>query len=307
MTPKGANIMSGSGAAILDDRGVLRIAGPEARDFLQGLITNDMNKVAPDRTIYAALLTPQGKFLFDFFIWERDGAFLFDCEAEATAALLKRLTMYKLRAKVAIEDASNELGVIAILGEARNKFESDKRLEGAVWSENGVSICVDPRLEQIGLRAILPKADAEPWIENHALPSLGRDDYDAHRLSLGVPKGGADIRADKSFLLESNFDELHGVDHNKGCYIGQETTSRTKRKTELRKRLLPLTLDGPLPPPETPVLAGDVEIGTLWSGREDRAIALIRMDRWQKSVEEGKDIVVGEATAVIHMPDWIPN
>ncbi len=306
MTSESANVMSSSGAIILNDRGVLRIAGPEAREFLQGLITNDMKKVSPDKAIYAALLTPQGKFLFDFFIVAQGTGFLFDCDSDSLPALNKRLTMYKLRADVTLDDVSDDHAVIAIIGNAAaGSTKSGQKPRGSTWSEDGGMIYVDPRLDRLGLRAILPKTNIDSWIEQENLTVLASDAYETHRLALGVPKGGADIKSDKSFLLESNFDELHGVDHNKGCYIGQETTSRTKRKTELRKRLLPVDINGDLPPPGTAILAGEVEVGSLWSGHGHRAIGLIRIDRWQKAKEDGVALTSGGATATIDMPDWI--
>lgn len=298
--------MSPSGAIVCEDRGLLRVAGPEARGFLQGLITNDMTAASPDRVLYAALLTPQGKFLFDFIVFERGGGFLLDCDAQALPDLLKRLAMYRLRADVSLEDVTGGHAVLAIIGGAAAGVSGAMRKSrGDAWQADGATVCVDPRLEYLGLRVIVNKRDVEEWLSRRGLSRIDAHAFEAHRLALGVPKGGADIRPDKSFLLESNFDELNGVDHAKGCYIGQETTSRTKRKTRLRKRLLPIDIDGDLPPPGTSVLAGDLEIGTLWSGQGRRAMALVRIDRWRKAVDDGMPLTANGAPTTVRLPEWI--
>ncbi len=294
-----------SGAALLNDRGIIRISGSQARGFLQGLISNNMERVSAECALYGALLTPQGKFLYDFFIVEKEDAFLLDCDGGARQSLFKRLMMYKLRAQIELEDVTGDFHSVALIGEAATRFAGDKTEPGQAWEAlNGIAF-IDPRLAAMGSRLILPRDSAEDQLRKAGLPILEPGAYTAHRLALGVPQGGADILYDKAFLLESNFDELHGVDHHKGCYIGQETTSRTKRKGSLRKRLLPVDVEGPLPAPGTDILAGDMVVGTVHSGQGARAIALIRLERAQKARQEDLALTAGDATLHIVTPDWI--
>lgn len=293
-----------NGAVLLDRRGVLKITGPDARDFLQGLVTNDMNKVHADRAIYAALLTPQGKFLFDFFIAEHDGALFMDCNGEQRHDLVKRLNMYKLRADVDVEDVTERIAVYGFIGSAADAVTPSGIADlGTAWALSDSVAFIDPRLKDMGVRALLSRSTGEEWIAQQGLDRLDQSAYLDLRMALGVPEGGTDIRADKAFLLESNFDELHGVDHQKGCYIGQETTSRTKRRGLIRKRLLPIEFDGEAPPLGTPIQAGKIELGTVFSGAGSRAIALIRLDRLDE-IDVASVTAEGKHVRIIK-PDWI--
>ena len=295
-----------SGVVELKDRGALRISGPEAREFLQGLISNDMKMVAPDQTIYAALLTPQGKFLFDFFISQQNQAFLLETRLEGIPGLLKKLKLYKLRADVTIEDISSDTQVLALLGQAvhaLNLSETTKPGAASVISD-GLAY-IDPRLPAMGARMVIKRASAAKTIRSWGADSLDFDAYTQHRLGLGIPEGGIDIVPEKAFLLESNFDEMGGVDHQKGCYIGQETTSRTKRRGSVRRRILPIVFPGPAAEPGTTITAGEAEVGTVLSGAQDRALASIRLDRWQKAKEAGDLIKANDMTISIEVPDWL--
>ncbi len=280
--------MTSPQTARLDDRGVLRISGDDARDYLQGLISNDIMKVATDHAIYAALLTPQGKYLFDFFIAEIDGALIFDCERARLADLAKRLTMYRLRSKVEIEDISETLAVAAIWGDG----VAAKPVPGGV-------IYADPRLAAAGLRALLPIDAAAETLAGYGQPA-DAEAYDRHRLSLGLPASSRDLIVDKSILLEGGFDELNGVDWNKGCYVGQELTARTKYRGLIKKRLIPLQIDGPLPETGTPVMVGDKTAGETRSAAGDRVLALMRLE-----FLEAAEFTVGDATATPEKPDWV--
>lgn len=258
----------------LDDRAVIAVSGPEARDFLQGLITNDMKRVTPDALAYAALLTPQGKILFDFLIGERDGALLIDAPAAMRDALVKRLTLYRLRSKVEIA-ARDDLAV--------------------AWSDHAeASFSLDPRHTALGFRAVLPKADAPA--------ASGADAFRALRLKLGVPEGH-DFGQDKMFALDSDLDELHGVAFDKGCYVGQELTARMKHRGTARKRLLPVVANATLPPPEVPVTAAGREIGTLQSVYDTQGFALLRLDRLEEANDAPLD--AGGIAVQITKPDWL--
>jgi tRNA-modifying protein YgfZ len=232
---------------LLADRAVIALSGPEARSFLQGLITNDINRLAPDRPLYAALLTPQGKILFDFLIAEGDGAVLLDCAMASRDALVKRLSMYRLRAKVEIA-AREQLAVIWGCGDN------------------------DPRMPELGRRTIMARAE----MPGDILPS---DAYLEHRLSLGVPEG-ADFGSDKMFALDAGLEELCGVSFEKGCYVGQELTARMKHRGTARKRLLLIeSLDGALPEIGTDVSAAGRSLGEITATYGARGFALVRLDR----------------------------
>lgn len=294
-----------SGAALLEDRGTLRIAGEESRGFLQGLISNDMSRVSPHQALYGALLTPQGKFLYDFFIIESADAFLLECAGATRRDFLKRLMMYKLRAQIDLEDVTDACLSVALMGAAAADFAGNRAQPGQAWEALGGIAFIDPRLSALGVRLLVPRDTARDKLRKAGLTLLDAGAYNAHRLALGVPEGGVDILYDKAFLLESDFDELHGVDHHKGCYIGQETTSRTKRKGIMRKRLLPVDVDGPLPAPGTDILAGGSAMGTVLSGQGTRAMALIRLERADKARKDGLVLKAGAATLQIDVPDWI--
>jgi len=224
----------------LTDRAVIAVSGPEAHSYLQGLVTNDVERAAAG--LYAALLTPQGKILFDFLISEQDGAILLDCRHESREALVKRLSMYKLRAKVEIAPR-DDLGVFVGEGPA------------------------DPRLAALGLRSIAPKHEAAP----------GGAAYLAHRLDMGVPEGN-DFGSDRMFALDADLGELNAVSFDKGCYVGQELTARMKHRGTARKRLLPV--EGGEGPPGTPVTAGGKDIGEMASAHF-ALIRLDRLDEAQ--------------------------
>ncbi|MDE0383305.1 MAG: folate-binding protein, partial [Defluviicoccus sp.] len=200
----------------LDDRAVLAVSGADASGYLQGLVTNDVGKLAHAGAIHAALLTPQGKYLFDFLVFSRGGTFCLDCEAEARPALAKRLAMYKLRADVAIDAAMGD-PVFALFGEGAEA----ERIAGA-------EAFADPRHPALGARVV--GVSGAQALRAAGAVEAPRAEYDALRLSHGVPDGRRDLVPEKSFVLENGFDELNGVDFEKGCYVGQEVTARMKHR-----------------------------------------------------------------------------
>ncbi len=288
---------------ILEDRGVLAISGDDARTFLQGLISNDINKVSATHAIHAALLTPQGKYLHDFFITEAPGGgLLMDCERARLEDLAKRLKLYKLRAKVVIEDQSEAWTVFALPGaDAPTAQGLDNSAGAAVTKEGGV-VYVDPRLPALGVRAILSTESKDAFIA--ALSAGDRASYDILRLGLGVPDGSRDMVVDKSILLESGFDELNGVDWKKGCYMGQELTARTKYRGLIKKRLLPVEIEGALPEAGTPITLDGKEVGevrsTAAAGSGGRGLALIRLEH----LEAGGPFEAAGARITPRKPDW---
>ena len=282
--------------SVLEDRGILLISGGDARQFLQGLISNDVTLVTGSNTIYAALLTPQGKYLFDFFIAEHADGLLLETERARMADLIKRLSTYKLRADVHLQDISDGWYVVAAWGNsAFSVFSLGSEAGATAAGFSGIAF-VDPRLAIAGARILLPK--------DNSLPKTGRvptEAYDIHRLALGLPNSSRDLTLDKATLLENGFDELHGIDWNKGCYIGQELTARTKYRGLVKKRLMPVDITGQLPEPGTPILSGNKTVGEIRSGRNHRALALIRLDAIN---DENQILRAGSAIVIPQKPAW---
>ncbi|MCJ9427613.1 YgfZ/GcvT domain-containing protein [Kordiimonas marina] len=241
----------------LGNRSVIRLSGAETRSFLQGLVTNNVMAVAPGHAVYAALLTPQGKYLYDMIIMADGDDLLLDVEAERLGELLRRLMMYRLRAAVEITDESDRLSVWAVFGDAPGK---------------GIST-PDPRSADLGTRLVLPAGetpDAEP------MPLEG---YETKRLSLGVPDGSRDMKVDKYFWLETAAERLNGVSFTKGCFIGQELTARMKHRTTLKKLLVPVTVTGGAPEPDTAIVtASGKDAGEIRTGAGDHALAYLRLE-----------------------------
>ncbi|WP_297513721.1 folate-binding protein YgfZ [uncultured Caulobacter sp.] len=256
--------------ARLTSRAVIAVSGPDWRSFLQGLLTQDVETLAPGELRFGALLTPQGKLLFDLFIAGTDDGALLDVAAARREALLQRLSIYRLRAKVALE--ASDRPVLAVFG-------------GALAGEG---LYADPRLPALGARAY----DDRP-------ASADEDAYDAHRLALGVP-GPADWGEETTYPIEADFDLLAGIDFKKGCFVGQETTSRMKRRGTIKNRMLPIVFDGPSPAFGAEVLAGALRAGEVLSGRDGRAMALLRLDR----IEDVALTVEGRPVTV-ERPAWL--
>jgi len=279
-------IMSQCNAALLFDRAVVRVAGLGARAFLQGLITNDIDKAKPGSAIHAGLLTPQGKILFEFFVVPAADGFLLDVPKSKAAELVQRLGFYRLRAQVEIvEDPS--FTVAAAWGRA------PQLPEGAV-------AYADPRLPELGQRILLP---------SRANAALGcalatEDEYRAKRIALGVPEGGRDYTFGDTFPHEAMFDQLNGVDFKKGCFVGQEVVSRMEHRGTARKRIVGVEGEAPLPPSGTEITAGSAPIGTLGSVSGRSGLALLRLDRAEEAQATGLPLRAGEVTIALRIPDW---
>lgn len=288
---------------ILERRGVLAVDGADSRTFLQGLVSNDVRRVAADRAIYAALLTPQGKYLHDFFMVEQDASILIDCEAERLADLQRRLGMYKLRSDVKLTDRSAALAVAAIFGGDVPGALGLAPEPGAATAFHGGVAYMDPRLADAGARAVLPSADARAVLEAAGFAPADAQAYDRHRIHLGLADGSRDLIPDKSILLENGFDELNGIDWEKGCYMGQELTARTKYRGLVRKRLVPVAVAGPLPAAGTPVLLDDKEVGDMRSGVDAMALAFLRIEALEQA-GAGGTLTAGEATLTPRVAPW---
>ena len=268
----------------LNGRGVLRVWGPDAATFLQGLLTNDVETLLVGGARFAALLSPQGKILFDFIVLripaEDGAAFLLDCAAAQAPDLVKRLGFYRLRANVAIADESADHGVIAFWGEA------PENAPGALFY-------ADPRDARLGHRAILPRAKAIAVGEANVAA------YQAHRIGLGMPEGGVDFAYGDAFPADANMDLLNGVDFEKGCYVGQEVVSRMRHRSAVRKRIVRLRSQGDAPPPGTPVMAGAAKLGSLGSSAGGEALATLRLDRLEEALTAGRDLSAAGVTMAV--------
>jgi folate-binding protein YgfZ len=281
-------------AALLPDRGVVKVDGAEARTFLNGLITSDMAKVAPDRAAFAALLTPQGKIIADFIVAQAEpsegGGFFLDCPRALVLTLMERLNFYKLRAKVIVEDLSGILSVLAIW----NGYGS---------SEYGL-LYGDPRLPELGLRMMLP-----PHLATAAAKDLGAElvdaaEYEAHRIALAVPRGGLDFVYGDAFPHETDMDQLYGVDFEKGCFVGQEVVSRIEHRGTARNRILGLRYDGFAPEPGVPVQAHEKTLGTFGSAARGHGLAMLRLDRVAEALASGERLTAGGIALEVSKPAW---
>jgi folate-binding protein YgfZ len=293
--------------ALLPDRALLAISGEDARDFLQGLITKDMRKVVPGEAYFAVLLSPQGRFLFDFFITEHEGAFWLEMDKARLPDLMKRLTMYRLRAKVTIE--ALEMKVAAVWnnpsprrGEVRRGASNSEIIANLAPTQpspcgGGLNFAyADPRLAELGWRIIAK--------EIPAFAGMMESNYEAHRLSLGVPEGVKDLIVDRSILLEYGYDELNAIDFDKGCYVGQEVTARSKHRASLRKFIHQVKSDAPLPPKGTPVLAGDREAGVMCSSEGNVGLASCRVAEVEKAACAGIPLTAAGVALTAALPAW---
>jgi folate-binding protein YgfZ len=288
----------------LRERGVLTVAGADRRSFLQGLISNDIEKAAPDRAIYAALLTAQGKYLHDFFIAERGDLLFLDCEAARLPDLQRRLGMYRLRAKVTLA-AAPEFVVFAALGPGALAALGLADEPGAARDLAGGGAFVDPRLPALGARLIAPQEAGLAALRDAGFAEQDFAAYDRLRLTCGVADGSRDLTIEKAILLEAGFDELNGVDWKKGCYIGQELTARTKYRGLIKKRLLPVELDGPVPAPGTIISLNGEEAGEMRSGRDGLGLALLRLEALEATRSKGQIMTAGETRLRPSQPDWV--
>jgi folate-binding protein YgfZ len=269
--------MSQSFIAPRSPRGLIAVSGEDRVAFLQGLVSNDVTRVSETRAIHAALLTPQGKYLHDFFVMALGDVLLLDTEGERAADLKRRLSIYKLRSKIVLDDWSDRYAVWIAWGETALAAAGLELAGDARPLEGGIAL-VDPRLADLGLRFVLPQGAGDAPLRALGFAPGNSKEFEYARLSLGVPDGSRDLVIDKTILLEAGFDELNGVDWKKGCYMGQELTARTKYRGLVKKRLMPVMVDGPLPEPGTPVMAGEQEAGEIRSGQGDRALALLRLE-----------------------------
>jgi folate-binding protein YgfZ len=256
--------------ARLHSRALVRVSGPDARSFLNNLLTQEVETLAAGELRFGALLSAPGRLLFDLFLLGEPQAVLLDVDAERRDALVQRLSMYRLRADVAVEAVDGS--ILVSWPDAAEGFQTDPRAPGLGGRRLGGDVSVD----------------------------ASEADFQAHRLAVGVPDPAADASSDRTYPIEANFDLLNGIDFSKGCFIGQETTSRMKRRGTIRNRMLPIVFEGAPPPPGTEVLNGELRAGEVLTGLGGSAMALLRLDRL-----EG-ELTAGGRAVQVRMPDWLP-
>lgn len=276
----------------LPSRALFRLTGSDALEWLQGLITNDVARLESEGALYAALLSPQGKILYDFLVYKSENGMLIDCEAVSLEALMKRLSMYRLRSDVTLA-AEPDLGVIS----------SCTPLDEALpFVEVAVQ---DPRLEKLGYRMIGDLAKMQAAYEEQGHKVDDEDVYRDYLLGLGIPDGAGDFAAGKAYPLESNFEELHGVSFSKGCFIGQEVVARMKHKAVLKKRILPFTCEATAPAAGSQIRAGSSKAGEVLAGSARGGLALIRLDEWRDAITAGQALEADGVKLSVSVPEWL--
>jgi tRNA-modifying protein YgfZ len=272
---------------------VIKVGGEDARDFLNGLVTTDVTLVRPGVGRFGALLTPQGKIIADFLITEapagHGGGFLIDAPRPLAKALSDKLGFYKLRAKVTVENLSDGLGVLAVWdGEPATKPDL---------------AFADPRSEKLGWRILVPEELKQKVAELIGADLVDSEEYEAHRISSGAPRGGLDFMYGDAFPHETNMDRLNGVDFDKGCYVGQEVVSRMQHRGTARTRTVKIILEDFSPETGLPVMAGDKAVGTMGSTAGKLGLALIRTDRVSDALDAGVKLTAGGLPIRIAEPD----
>jgi hypothetical protein len=281
----------------LENRGLIKIDGPDARTFLQGIVSQDMTRVTATQAVYSAFLTPQGKFLYDFFCFEMGGALVLDCEADRRSDFFKRLSMYKLRSNATLSDITETHQVYAVLDDTDTLGLGQARGQSVPFG-GGVAY-IDPRLAVMGARVTLPKGDTA--LGDVGLPAGIIEDYEVVRITQGLADGARDMDVDKALLLENGFEELDGVSFTKGCFMGQELTARTRYRGLVKKRLLPVAIDGPAPDAGTVFEADGKEAGEMRTSVGNIGLALVRLDQ----LKDGASFTVGQTTLTPNIPDWV--
>lgn len=280
-------------SAFLPDRGVIKVAGEDARNFLNGLITTDVDRLKPGLGRFGALLTPQGKIIVDFLITEapagHGGGFLIDCPKPLAEGLATKLKFYKLRAKVTVENL--DLGVLAAW-------------DGQPAAQPDLAFA-DPRNEALGTRILIPEDLKQKLSDLIGAELVDAAEYEAHRIALGVPRGGLDFMYSDAFPHETNMDRLAGVDFDKGCYVGQEVVSRMQHRGTARTRSVKVLLDDLSPEVGVSIMAGDKQVGTMGSSALGKGIALVRIDRVADALDAGQPLTAGGLAVRLAEPDVV--
>jgi len=289
---------------VLDERGFIRINGDEAKDFLQNIVTNDIEKITDNLTIFSSIFTPQGKYLYEFFISKLEDGYLLESEKNLVPEIIKIFNFYKLRSKVNLDDASAKYNIIIVSLEKFKEISKGKTLRGSTVIYNDNSMYIDPRNQNLGAKIISKIKSTESIIKNLSLKKIDKEKYYTKSFNLGIPQINLNKLKDKIFGIENNLDELGGIDFKKGCYIGQENTSRIKLRNKLRRRILPVKIVSGKILENSIIKYKESEIGKIIIDKP-YPFALVKI--YQPDLKEFTDIelMCGKSKIKILKPDWI--
>ena len=289
---------------VLDDRGFIRINGDEAKDFLQNIVTNDIEKITENLTIFSSIFTPQGKYLYEFFISKLEDGYLLESEKNLVPEIIKIFNFYKLRSKVNLDDVSTKYNIIIVSLEKFKEISKGKTLRGSTVIYNDNSMYIDPRNQNLGAKIISKIKSTESIIKNLSLKKIDKEKYYTKSFNLGIPQINLNKLKDKIFGIENNLDELGGIDFKKGCYIGQENTSRIKLRNKLRRRILPVKIVSGKILENSIIKYKESEIGKIIIDKP-YPFALVKI--YQPDLKEFTDIELtcGKSKIKILKPDWI--
>jgi hypothetical protein len=294
--------MNINSACILEDRGILFVDGIDAKDFLQNIITNDIDKVSDNSSCFASLLTPQGKFLFDFIVVKHKKGYFIDCEKIQIEELFKQFSLYKLRSNVQILNLSNEFAVAALSYEKFKSIEGSKDELGFTLKYREDPILLDPRNKKLGARLVINLEKLYLSLKKLNLKSVKQEEYYNLSFDLGIPQKNTNKLKDKIFGIECNFEELNAIDFKKGCYVGQENTSRIKLKNKLTKRLLPVKIvEGKISEGDS-IFSEDSEIGKVLIS-ENYPFAVIKYT--SEKFNFNSTFKINNAKVKIIKPNWL--
>ena len=289
---------------ILEDRGFIQIKGSEAKDFLQNIVTNDIEKVTSDSTVFSSILTPQGKYLFEFFILKLKDNYLIECEKKSTTEIIKLLNFYKLRSKVDFIDLSEKYATAIISLEKFKEINGSNLSKGSTTSYGEDPVYIDPRNEKLGAKIISKLENIHLTIKKLNLKIADKEKYYNKSFELGIPQINLDKLKEKIFGIENNLDELNGIDFKKGCYVGQENTSRIKLRNKLRRRILPVKeISGE-------ILENDIikyknsEIGKIMIDKP-YSFALVKVVEPDLKELINTELMCGKSKVKILKPEWI--
>jgi folate-binding protein YgfZ len=282
-------------ASLLPDRSVVKFAGDDARAFLNSLFTANISTLTADESRYSALLTAQGKLIVDAFVsqapTEKGEGFYFDTPASQFQTFLGKMKGYNLRKKYVVEDLTGKLGIMAVW-------------DGAATTAK-YPCHTDPRLAAIGQRIMLPPGEAAAVAAEIGAEFVPPEQFEAHRIALGIPRGDLDFVYGDAFPHEADMDQLHGIDFKKGCFVGQEVVQRMERRNTARTRVVSVTFDGAAPSAGAEVVAGEKSVGTIGSTVDGRGLALLRLDRAEDALAAGQPLKAGDVTLHLVKPDWV--
>ncbi|MEE2957236.1 MAG: hypothetical protein VX780_13975 [Pseudomonadota bacterium] len=277
----------------LTNRGIISLTGSDTLAFLQGIVTNDVNFLSEKKAMFSTLLTPQGKYLVDFFIFKLGSAYYIDCKSNRIQDLIRRLKLYKLRANVKIKDISENYRVYALSKKSIKKIPNLILQPGNMVRKDGGVVFVDPRLLEMGARGVIPTRKGTKFFENLGFTKGKISSYNLLRISLGVCEFNKNSPLDQSFPLELGFEELNGISFDKGCYVGQEVIIRIKNRSLLKKHLVSVTFCEGTPKPGIEITQEGTQVGVLYEVEANHGIAMVRLDALDLAFNKDKELKAG--------------